>query len=64
MERNKTPGLDGLPAEFYKKIWDVIKTDLMKMFSHLHARHLNLYRINICEITLLPKTNEAEWIQQ
>jgi hypothetical protein len=28
MEKNKALGPDGFPAEFYQKIWDVLKGDL------------------------------------
>jgi hypothetical protein len=42
MERNKAPGLDGLPMDFYQKIWDVIKIDLMAMFAQLQTRELML----------------------
>jgi hypothetical protein len=41
MQRNKAPGPDGLPAEFYQVFWEVIKGDLMDMlFSYRHASYL------------------------
>jgi len=39
MSRNKTPGSDGLPAEFYIKFWHVIGSDLTEVFNK--AYHLN-----------------------
>ena len=62
MEHNKAPGPDGFPAEFYQNFWDVIKTELLELFGDLHARQLELFRLNFGEIILLPKINEAEWI--
>jgi hypothetical protein len=64
MERNKAPGPDGFLAEFYESFWDTIKTDLLHMFSVLHAGQLELFRLNFGEVILLPKVNEAERIQQ
>ena len=62
MEHNKAPGPDGFPAEFYQHFWDVIKPDLLELFSCLHAGKLELYRLNFGEIVLLPKIQEAERI--
>ena len=64
MELNKAPGPDGFPAEFYQNFWDVIKVDLLHLFSCLHVGQLELFRLNFGEIILLPKINEAERIQQ
>jgi hypothetical protein len=64
MERNKAPGPDGFPAEFYQTFWDTIRVDLMDMFSSLHAGQLELFCLNFGEIILLPKVNEAERIQK
>jgi hypothetical protein len=64
MEHNKAPGPDGFPAEFYQTFWETIKADLLDMFSSLHARQLELFRLNFGKIILLPKVNEAERIQQ
>ena len=64
MEHNKAPGPDGFPTEFYQNFWDVIKPDLLLLFSDLHAGQLELFRLNFGEIILLPKVNEAERTQQ
>jgi len=64
MEHNKAPGPDGFPAEFYQQFWDVIKGDLMLMFHDLHKGNLPLFSLNFAVITLLPKTQEANKIQQ
>jgi mannosylglycoprotein endo-beta-mannosidase len=64
MERNKAPGPDDFPAEFYQTFWETIKLDLLEMFSILHARQLELFHLNFGEVISLPKVNEAERIQQ
>jgi hypothetical protein len=64
MEHNKALGPDGFPAEFYQIFWETIKTDLLQMFSVLHAGQLELFHLNFGEVILLPKVNEAERIQQ
>jgi hypothetical protein len=64
MENNKAPGPDGFPAKFYQIFWEVIKMDLLELFSFLHSGQLELFRLNFGEIILLPKVNEAERIQQ
>jgi hypothetical protein len=33
MEHNKAPGLDGFPVEFYQHFWEVLKDDLMALFT-------------------------------
>jgi hypothetical protein len=64
MEHNKAPGPDGFPAEFYQNFWEIIKGDLMQMFLDLHAGVLPLFSLNFDVITLLPKVQEANMIQQ
>jgi hypothetical protein len=64
MKPNKAPGPDGFPAEFYQKIWAVIKTDLMALFEQLHTGDLPLFKLNFGVITLLPKKENAVQIQQ
>ena len=59
MEHNKAPGPDGFPAEFYKKFWEIIKSDLMDMFAQLRAGNMPLFKINYGIITLLPKKEDA-----
>jgi hypothetical protein len=63
MKHNKAPGPNGFPAEFYWYFLDTIKSDLLQMFSVLHAGKLELFRLNFCEVILLPKVNEAERIK-
>jgi hypothetical protein len=37
MEHNKAPGPDGFSTEFFQTFWDIIKGDLLMLFSELHA---------------------------
>ena len=64
MERNKAPGPDGFPVEFYQVFWEVIKFDLLALFSEFHKGSLPLFSLNFGIITLLPKQKEATQIQQ
>jgi hypothetical protein len=36
-------GLDGFPVEFYPNFWEVIKLDLLELFSSLHCGQLELF---------------------
>jgi hypothetical protein len=64
MEHNKAPGPDGFPAEFYQKFLEVIKEDLMALFSQLHSGELSLFKLNYGIITWLLKKENAVQIQQ
>jgi hypothetical protein len=53
-----------LNTELYQIFWDTIKSDLLELFSCLHARQLELFCLNSGKTILLPKVNEAKRIQQ
>jgi hypothetical protein len=59
MEKNKAPGPDGFPAEFYQKFWGVIKGDLIEMFKAFQCGDLPLFHLNFGTIILLPKKENA-----
>ena len=63
MEKNKAPGPDGLPAEFYQVCWSIIKEDLMRLFHCFHRGDLPLFQLNFGTIVLLPKKENAIQIQ-
>ena len=37
MAVNKSPGVDGLPAEFYMKFWDIMGADLVQVFNDCYV---------------------------
>jgi hypothetical protein len=49
---------------FIKKLWDTIKSDLMSMFQDLHSRELPIFNLNFGFISLIPKAQEVNRIQQ
>jgi hypothetical protein len=64
MKKNKAPGPDGFPAEFYQTFWEIIKVDLMNMFVKFQQGELPLFHLNYGTIILLPKKENAIQIQQ
>jgi hypothetical protein len=64
MVKNKAPGPDGIPIEFFHSCWEIVKNDLMQLFHDWHSGNLNLYRLNFGMIILLQKTADADVIQK
>ena len=43
MARNKSPGIDGLPAEFYLTFWNTLGEDLVSVLNHaFQSGHLSV----------------------
>jgi len=64
MEKNKAAGPDGIPIEFFQTCWEIVKKDIIEMFDDFHKGNLDVSRINYGIITLLPKTMDADRMQQ
>jgi hypothetical protein len=64
MNHNKAPGPDGFSVEFYQQFWETVKDNLMHMFKDLAKGYLALFILNFGTITLIPKVQEANVIQQ
>lgn len=51
----KSPGPDGFGMEFYRSCWDIIKADLLRVFSDFHANGKLVKGCNTSYIVLIPK---------
>ena len=58
MESNKSPGSDGLPAEFYKVFWNGVHHYLLNALNSAYAKGLLAVTQRRGLITLLPKKNK------
>ena len=58
MAPNKSPGSDGLPAEFYKVFWEDIKQFLLSALNFAHAKGCLSTTQRRGLITLVPKKNK------
>jgi hypothetical protein len=56
---NGAPGPDGISFRFYQKFWDLVKNDLLDLFSDFCHDKLDLYRLNFALITIIPKEKDA-----
>jgi hypothetical protein len=55
MNGDKASGLDGFSMAFFQECWDVLRVDVMKVFSEFHARGLFEESLNASFIALIPK---------
>ena len=61
LENGKSPGIDGIPIEFYKSYYEYIKNDLLQLYNSILFRNNNLTTsMNQAIITLLPKNDKKE----
>ena len=42
-KRNKSPGLDGLPCEFYNRFWDLVRPNLVATFNESRTPFVVLF---------------------
>jgi hypothetical protein len=59
MDGNKAPGLDGFSLAFFQACWDVLKEDIMAVFSNFHAHGKFEKSLNSTFISLIPKVSGA-----
>ena len=55
---NKSPGLDGLPVEFYLTFWDMLGEDLVEVFNESFSKGCLPPSMHAGLITLLPKKGD------
>jgi hypothetical protein len=60
MPIDKAPGPDGFNGKFFKKCWDLVKEDFMKLVNDFYEGNINLESINTAYITLIPKNNDPQ----
>ena len=55
MKNNKTPGIDGFPAEFFKVFWSKIKSFILRSINNGYKQGKMSNSFRQCIITCLPK---------
>jgi hypothetical protein len=60
MPADKAPGPDGFNGLFLKKCWSLVKEDFVALVKDFHDGSLNLQNINSTFITLVPKVQSPE----
>ncbi|MCH79274.1 putative non-LTR retroelement reverse transcriptase [Trifolium medium] len=60
----KAPGLDGFPAGFYQKSWDIVGQSVCEFVKRVWSNPFGVRDINCTDICLIPKVDQPETIQQ
>lgn len=60
MSGDKSLGPDGFSISFFKKCWDIVKRDLMKVFEEFYYSEEFYEHLNNTFITLIPKKHNAK----
>lgn len=59
LANNKASEPDGIPNEFIKRFWEVIKGDIIQMFNSFYSGQLDLKEINCANVIMIPKKDMA-----
>ena len=62
MPSDRAPGPDGFSGAFLKACWPLIKHDFYSLCDKFHEGSLDLTSINDGFITMIPKTNSPETV--
>ena len=52
---SKAPGPGGLSFAFYQACWDFVKSDLYKLFACFYFHDLDISKLNLAYVCLIPK---------
>ncbi|CAL4162002.1 unnamed protein product, partial [Meganyctiphanes norvegica] len=63
LNANKSPGLDGIPNEFYLKYWDIIGNDVSEVIKNITSGTLLQGKQKNALITLIPKDGDTELLK-
>jgi hypothetical protein len=63
MKLESAPGPNGFSVTFFRKLWGLVKGEIMKMVQDFHKADLDLGRLNYRVITLVPKNKEVNTIR-
>lgn len=58
MKKGKSPGMDGLPIEFYLGFWSIIETPLFEMIEECLDKEEMTTTMKQGIITLIPKSDK------
>ena len=56
---SKAPGPDGFSFAFYQAGWEFIKSDLYKLFASFYFHDLDISKLNLAYVCLIPKKEIA-----
>jgi hypothetical protein len=62
MPNDKAPGHDGFNNTFFKKAWHIIRNDIYNLCDEFYHHHADLKCINYSYITLVPKKDNPECV--
>ena len=58
MENDKSPGIDGIPVEFYKTFYDTLENDLIQLHNNILFIEKSITNTMQKAITLIPKKGD------
>jgi Reverse transcriptase (RNA-dependent DNA polymerase) len=59
---NKASGPDGFSFQFYQSFWDLISRDICKLVNAFYFNQLDVSKLNLATICLIPKKKDASLI--
>ena len=61
MEEDKSPGVDGIPVEFYKTFYDILENDSLEIFNNILFKEKETTKtMQQTIITLIPKNGDLK----